>query len=128
MAALLGTRAHADDGPPFADDTEREIAAIFEAVLGSSLAADGNFFAAGGDSLKGTQVVARVNARLGVALAVPALFQHPTARELARHVATEKAALEATDAELTSQIEQLSDDEVARLLAEEAADPPWMPQ
>ena len=117
------TRAH-DDGDAFADDTEREIAAIYEAVLGGRFDIADNFFAAGGDSLKGAQVVARVNARFGVAIAVPALFQHPTVRELAHHVAAEKAALEAADADLSSQIDQLSDQEVARLLAAEEADTP----
>jgi acyl-CoA synthetase (AMP-forming)/AMP-acid ligase II/acyl carrier protein len=123
MAALLGTRTH-DDGAAFADDTEREIAAIYEAVLGGRFEIADNFFAAGGDSLKGAQVVARVNARFGVAIAIPALFQHPTVRELAHHVAAEKAALEAAHADLSSQIDQLSDEEVARLLAAEEADTP----
>lgn len=123
MSALLGTHARGDDAA-FADDTEREIAGIFEAVLGGRFEIADNFFAAGGDSLKGAQVVSRVNARFGVAIAVPALFQHPTVRELARHVAVEQAALQATDADLSSQIDQLSDEEVARLLAAEEADTP----
>ena len=50
-------------------------------------------------------------------LPIPALFQHPTVVQLA--VALDKAQHERMDA-LIAHVEQLSDDEVARLLREKA--------
>jgi acyl-CoA synthetase (AMP-forming)/AMP-acid ligase II/acyl carrier protein len=126
LTARRDDRAHRFD---FADDTERDVGAVFQDVLGvDDIAADDNFFAGGGDSLKGAQVVARINARFGVAIAVPALFQHPTVSALASHVRAERAAVDAADSDLINEIENLSDEEVARLLAAEEAEASRIPR
>ncbi len=63
---------------------EGELAAIFAEVLGlAEVGIDEDFFALGGHSLQATQVVSRVRARLGAALAPGALFTHPTVAALA---------------------------------------------
>ena len=101
-------------------ELERSLEAIFREVLGcGALGVHDNFFAVGGDSLKGTQVMARINARHGVELPVPALFRHPAIASLALEVDTaQRTSASATD-ELAAEIAAMSDEEVARLLADE---------
>ena len=63
---------------------EAELAAIFAEVLRlDQVGIDEDFFALGGHSLQATQVVSRLRARLGAALAPGALFTHPTVEDLA---------------------------------------------
>ncbi len=101
-------------------ELERSLEAIVRKVLGcGALGLHDNFFAVGGDSLKGTQVVARVNAQHGVELPGPALFRHPTIAGLALEVDAAQGASARAAAELAAQIAAMSDDEVARLLAQE---------
>jgi oxalate---CoA ligase len=103
-------------------DIERSLASIFKAVLNcEAVGANDNFFALGGDSLKGAQVMARIRAQHGVDIAVPALFNHPTVAMLAPQVEAAKQAVDDWSGKLASEIEQMSDEEVARLLAEEEA-------
>lgn len=105
-----------------ATDTERSLALIFREVLGGEpVGADDNFFAIGGDSLKGAQVMARIRATHGVELAVPALFGHPTVATLAREVEAADATARLLLGSLEAEIEGLSDEEVVRLLAQEEA-------
>jgi amino acid adenylation domain-containing protein len=69
--------------------TERAIAAIWGEVLGVAperIAADADFFALGGHSLRATQVLSRIRARLGVALPIRAFFTTPTVAALASAV------------------------------------------
>ncbi len=74
-------------GVPLRTDTERTIEAIFREVLKSDpLGANANFFATGGDSLRGSQVIGRINERLSLDLPVTAVFRHPTIAELARAI------------------------------------------
>jgi amino acid adenylation domain-containing protein len=77
-------------------DAEREIAAIWRAVLGLDLVgADDDFFALGGHSLLATQVVARMRPLTegtGRRVGVLDLFQHPTVRGLAALVEEPAAA------------------------------------
>lgn len=92
-------------------EMEARVQAVFADVLGGAGAGiDDNFFALGGDSLKGMRVVARLNADLALELPVAVLFRHPTAATLAAEI----------DALLDADLAALSDTEVARLLA---ADP-----
>lgn len=103
-----------------ATDTERSLETIFRSVLDCDrIGVDENFFALGGDSLKAAQIVSRILARHGVDLAVPALFAHGTIAELAAVVDAEKDATETRRQALAAEIEQMSDEEVARMLAEE---------
>lgn len=105
-------------------ELERSLAAIFGEVLGcGAVGVHDNFFGLGGDSLKGTQVVARINARHLVALAIPVLFRHPTIAALALEVGAAQAGSASESDELAAQIAAMSDEEVALLLAaEDAAD------
>jgi acyl-CoA synthetase (AMP-forming)/AMP-acid ligase II/aryl carrier-like protein len=108
-----------EDGAP-ADAIERSLAAIFSDVLGAAtVGRHDNFFACGGDSLKAAQVVSRVRAQHGIELPVPVLFQHPTVAELAALARAAKIDLDARTQALIAEIEGLSDEEVARLLAQE---------
>ena len=68
-------------------DTETFVARLFAEVLGvEQVGAADNFFALGGDSLRGGQLVARVRARRGVDLQLPTLFRKPTVAEFARAI------------------------------------------
>ena len=97
-------------------ENEKFLAALFRDILGcGQVGANDNFFALGGDSLRGAQVVSRINRDRGVDLPIPALFQHPTVALLA--VALDKVQQARMD-ELIAHVEQLSDDEVARLIQE----------
>jgi len=95
---------------------EQVLAELWAEVLRlERVGVDDNFFALGGHSLLATQVLSRVDQAFGVTLPVRALFEHPT-------VATLAAAIEATGtgvlAEPLADLEALSDDELAALLAE----------
>ncbi|WP_069883778.1 amino acid adenylation domain-containing protein [Streptomyces luteocolor] len=90
--ALPAPDASAGTGPGSAavpeSDLERQIAGIWCAALGlESVGADVNFFDAGGDSLRLTQVVARLRAELRPTLSRLDMFRHPTVRTMARHLA-----------------------------------------
>jgi acyl-CoA synthetase (AMP-forming)/AMP-acid ligase II len=101
-------------------DTEMALAAIFRDVLEcDSIGVHNNFFALGGDSLKAAQVASRILAQLGVELALPALFTHGTIAELAVAIDAARGDMEQRRRALETEIEQMSDEEVARLLAEE---------
>ena len=111
------------------NDLERSLEAIVRDVLGCGpVGVDDNFFALGGDSLRGTQVMARVAARHGVAIGVPMLFSHPTVATLAVAVEAARAAADAWARELAAEVGQMSEEEVARLLADEEAANRWSPR
>ena len=87
-AALLAVPALDAPAPepsrPPSTDRERQIAEIWSEVLHlDQVGADDNFFALGGHSLLATQVVARLRQRLGLEVAVSALFEFPTITRLA---------------------------------------------
>jgi acyl carrier protein len=85
------------------------VATIWGSLLGvDEPGPDDDFFALGGHSLLATQVVARVSQAFGVEVPVGLLFTASTVTEFA-------AALVA---QLHQMVEELSDDEVQRLLAD----------
>ena len=95
---------------------EQVLAELWAEVLHTDrVGVEDNFFALGGHSLLATQVLSRVEQAFGVKLPVRALFEHPTVAALA-------AAIEATGtgvlAEPMDELEALSDEELAALLAE----------
>ena len=114
-----------------ATERERAVALIFREVLECGpLGLHDNFFASGGDSLRGARVIARVNQQFGVNLPVIGLFRHPSVAELVAEIESARAAGAAHDAGLVAEVEALSDAEVERLLAEAdaaAARPPGVP-
>ncbi|MBL8499078.1 MAG: amino acid adenylation domain-containing protein [Nitrosomonas sp.] len=68
----------------FQDDTEREVAIIWEAILGrTGLSRDDHFFAAGGNSLKAIQAVARICDHWQILFTARHLFQNPRLHECA---------------------------------------------
>jgi amino acid adenylation domain-containing protein/non-ribosomal peptide synthase protein (TIGR01720 family) len=68
------------------DDREAALASVWASLLDlPAVGIHDNFFALGGDSIKGIQVVARLRAR-GFAVEMPLLFQHQTIAELAPHL------------------------------------------
>jgi acyl carrier protein len=63
------------------------LAAIYAEVLGVEVVdATDNFFALGGDSLRATQIIGRVRARLEVDLSIAAVFRNPTVADLAMEI------------------------------------------
>ncbi len=67
------------------------LARIWEDVLEyAPVALDENFFAAGGDSLRATRVMTRIEADLGVVMSLDVLLFAPTLRELAQAVLNQR--------------------------------------
>lgn len=84
--AILAAAAPMEDDET-AGPLEDRIAAAFAEMLGLPDAdPDEDFFELGGDSLASVETVAWIQDELGVELEVSALFDHPTARALARHI------------------------------------------
>ncbi len=66
------------------DELEREIAALWESVLGvRPIGRDDRFFDLGGHSLMAVRLLAQVEKRFGRTLPVAAVFQRPTVGEMA---------------------------------------------
>jgi amino acid adenylation domain-containing protein len=66
------------------NDVEQAVAAIWTQVLGiTRVGVMDNFFALGGDSIRATQVVSRVEVAFDVALTLTSLFREPTVEGLA---------------------------------------------
>lgn len=91
--------------------TEQRIAAIVGSLLGlDNVGVNDNFFFLGGNSLFGTQVIARLRDAFNVEVSLLALFDHPTVAACAAEV--ERLMVEKLDA--------MSEDDVNRLLASSA--------
>jgi oxalate---CoA ligase len=119
--SLHETLGHALARPFVAPRTETEgsVEAIFREVLNSPpLGVHENFFGVGGDSLKATQVMGRVNKCFSLHLPIVALFRHPRVAELALAIDTASRAAADRETALRSEVDALSDEEVARLLEE----------
>jgi amino acid adenylation domain-containing protein len=72
---------------PAATETEREVLAIWEEVLGRSpIGVTDNFFDRGGHSLRIAKALSLIERRLGVALPLNLFFTHPTVRGIATHI------------------------------------------
>ena len=105
-------------------EIERSVEAIFREVLECGpLSIHDNFFALGGDSLKGIRVIARINADHGLQLPVVSLFRHPSIAEMAMSIERSAALHREEEAALSAEIQALSDEEVERLLRESNEQP-----
>jgi hypothetical protein len=101
---------------------EEAIAGIWRELLKlESVGRRDHFFELGGTSLLATQFVARLRDAIGVNLALLKIFQVPTLAELAESVIlAELETFQSTDVDLAAMdIDQLSDEEVERLLIQE---------
>ena len=91
--------------------TEIRVAQIVTALLNlDTVGLDDNFFMLGGHSLLGTQMIAQIAATFGVELPLRSLFEAPTIRMLAAEI----------EQRIMARLEAMSDEEVQRLLAENA--------
>ena len=92
-----------------ATPTEARLTAIIAEVIGrSDIGVDDDFFLLGGHSLLGTQVIVKARAAFGVELTLLHLFEARTVAALGARI--EELAL--------AHLESLSDDDVARMLAQ----------
>jgi amino acid adenylation domain-containing protein/non-ribosomal peptide synthase protein (TIGR01720 family) len=101
-----------DDTPAVAPRSEREAALleIWRSVLGHPVhSVTVNFFAAGGDSISGVRVAARINQMVARTVPLAALFQHPTIRALADYLDAEAARADAAQAGAATLSQLLAD-------------------
>jgi amino acid adenylation domain-containing protein len=102
---------------------EEAVAAIWADVLGiERIGVEDDFFALGGHSLLATQIIAQIRSDLSVNLPLHSLFSAPTVALLAEQVVQLMGGDEET-ARLLAEVDQLSDEEVERLLAGEEGGP-----
>ncbi len=88
--------------------TEQRVAAIVASLLGlKRVGVSDNFFYLGGNSLFGTQVIARLRDAFNVELPLLKLFDHPTVADLAAEV----------ERLMVAKLDTMSEDEAQRLLA-----------
>jgi amino acid adenylation domain-containing protein len=88
--------------------TEQRVAAIVASLLGlERVGVNDNFFYLGGNSLFGTQVIARLRDAFNVDLPLLKLFDHPTVADLAAEV----------ERLMVANLDAMSEDEAQRLLA-----------
>jgi acyl-CoA synthetase (AMP-forming)/AMP-acid ligase II/NADP-dependent 3-hydroxy acid dehydrogenase YdfG/acyl carrier protein len=125
----LHMAAAAADGRTVAgprNEVERQIAAIWGEVLGRRAGIHESFFRLGGNSLRASQVMARISREFGIRLDMRDLFEHTTIAKLAALLEQRRAAEMATEAGRTDEslnpeallqdLHQLSDAQVAELL------------
>jgi amino acid adenylation domain-containing protein len=88
--------------------TEQRVAAIVASLLGlQRVGVNDNFFYLGGNSLFGTQVIARLRDAFNVEVPLLKLFDHPTVADLAAEI----------ERLIVAQLDAMSEDEAQRLLA-----------
>ncbi|HET7452122.1 MAG TPA: non-ribosomal peptide synthetase [Thermoanaerobaculia bacterium] len=101
--------AEARSGRPPGSPVEERVAAIASGLLRMDrIGVDENFFALGGHSLLGTQMIARVRDAFGVELPLRTVFEAPTVARLAEEV----------EALVRRRIDAMSEEEAARLAGE----------
>jgi len=95
---------------------EQRIASLWQEVLGiGEVGIHDNFFALGGDSLKGAQVMNRLQEDTGVTMHVVALFNAPTVAELAPHLA-EHYTQGSNNGDVTTRITAEDEDRLRRMI------------
>jgi acyl transferase domain-containing protein len=103
------------------NELEERIADVWQELFGiDQIGIHDSFFDLGGHSLLAIQIISRLTAELDIDLSVNAFFDAPTIAQLAEHVheATQKRQRDAEKvADVLGTVEQLSEEEVHRLLA-----------
>jgi len=120
MAQRLADRFAVEPVAP-RDDIEALVADIWQEVLATArVGVRDNFFALGGDSLRATRVMARINGMFELQLPVTTVFRYPTVELLAGEVrrGTDPGRLDTVLATLR-EVADLSAEETDRLLNEE---------
>jgi acyl carrier protein len=88
--------------------TERSVARIVASLLGlKTLGVEENFFYLGGNSLFGTQLIARLREAFNVEVPLLKLFDHPTVADLSAEV----------ERLMVTRLEAMTEEEAERLLA-----------
>jgi len=96
-------------------EVEKDLAGIWAALLKvNAVGVHDNFFDLGGHSLLATQLVSRMRKEFRMEIPLRSLFETPTVAALAEKI--EKTAADNT-ARLLAELEQISDEEAARILA-----------
>jgi acyl transferase domain-containing protein/acyl carrier protein len=107
------------------NDIETSIAEIWQELLGiEQVGIHDNLFDLGGDSLLVIQIVSRIREILHIEVPLRAIFETPTIAELAENVGKSALALQGDTEEIATTlniVEQLSDEELMSLLAEQEA-------
>jgi acyl transferase domain-containing protein/acyl carrier protein len=106
-----------------ANEIERAIAEIWQALLGiEQVGVHDNLFELGGDSLLVIQIVSRIREVLQVEVPLRAIFETPTIADLAGSIGASLQAMHDESEKITETlnlVEQLSDEELVALLAEQ---------
>jgi acyl carrier protein len=107
------------------NDIETSIAEIWQVLLGiEQVGIHDNLFDLGGDSLLVIQIVSRIREILRIEVPLRTIFETPTIAELADSVGKSTLAMEGDTEEIATTlnlVEQLSDEELMSLLAEQEA-------
>ncbi len=107
------------------NDIETSIAEIWQELLGiEQVGIHDNLFDLGGDSLLVIQVVSRIREVSGIEVPLRSIFETPTIAELAERVGQTALAMHGDTDEIATTlnlVEQLSDEELMALLAEQEA-------
>ena len=115
--SVLGTEYVAPRTP-----LEKELAQLAAEALGvEKVGIHDNFFELGGHSMLAIQYIARIQEKYGVELSLRALFENPTVDGIARAITRQQAEAQDDDLleELLDEIENLSDEEIRRLLEDD---------
>lgn len=110
----------ADYVPPRTKTEERLVEIMSSVLRVDKVGIYDNFFDLGGHSMLGTQIIAQVQEEFQVELPLRALFENPTVAGMAVAIAEEQTAGQSEEdlEAMLSELENLSDEEVKKLLKE----------
>jgi acyl carrier protein len=121
LAEKLATELKAAFVEP-SNDVEKVLAEIWTEVLGvERVGIYDNFFTLGGDSLRATQVIARIRAVFQIELPLPEFFQKPTVIGLSEMLAEHQVEAESLEPlnQILADLEDLSEEDVQQLLEQD---------